>query len=167
MVCYSSMEVVAQEMNDDQVAEPEFAEPVSQEALYRIEVAEIISSNNPYNVDVEDITNRIVSICYLEYNQNPVIWTYIAFKENEYRTWEIGGAGERSIFQIHPVHKKKIKEYGLHWDDHDDLMRFGCCMVQERLDNGRTLYQAYKPWSVRYRAFQLYKKHQEEKKDGD
>jgi len=100
----------------------------------------------------------VMEVAYGEYEQDPWLWTMIARYESHWKHTVRGAAGERGWIQIHPCHKtKRFTNKGLDWDDPVDQLRVGCTMLQERLDEGKSLWSAYSPWTTRTKAWRTYK----------
>ena len=103
----------------------------------------------------------VIEVAYGEYEQDPWLWTMIARYESHWNHTVRGAAGERGCVQIHPTHIN-CKTHGftaneLDWSNPRDQLRVGCMMLQERLDEGKSLWSAYSPWATRSRAWRLYK----------
>lgn len=83
----------------------------------------------------------------------------LAEPETTFDPNEVGDAGEHGLVQIHPIHKKCIKEAGLDYNKPEDLVRWGCIMITTSLEKGKTLRQALYPWrNTRSKALSNYYK---------
>ena len=70
----------------------------------------------------------------------------IAWCESKFNTWAVGAAGERSLFQIHPIHRNGVvASLGYSWDDIFDPVA--------NINVAVALYQragSFRSWSCAY-----------------
>ena len=86
------------------------------------------------------------------------VWLLVAVAQHEstFRVSVVGGAGERGLIQVHPVHCPCMEKHGLDLDSDYDVVLEGAIMMRERFDNGKSLYATLQPWSVRHDALATY-----------
>ena len=133
------------------------------------DIEEYISSSSHTTKDAcaEDVAELIVTVAE-EQKLDPWVLVFIAERESGFNIWIVGGAGERGLLQVHPIHVYRFNDYGLDWSDYADCFRFGVCMLREGATKGKTLYSSMRPWSVRDKAgvYNRYVKHNGGTEDG-
>jgi hypothetical protein len=91
-------------------------------------------------------------------NESGIDWRLLAAVARYESTFDIharGGAHERGLLQVHPVHKARFAKAGLDWDSECDQVRFAACvMLAPNMAKG--LRAALRPWAVRARALREY-----------
>ena len=127
-------------------------------ATMREQIANYVHKCNS-KVDAKYVADAIVTVFYDEYNQDPWLWTFIIDRESNFDTTAVSPSGKHFHWtQLARDHKRLFKGHGLTWMDDFDMLRFSACMVQDKLDKGKSLFTAFKPWETRKGAFTDYKK---------
>jgi len=126
-----------------------------------------VSKHLVKGTDVAEVAELIVT-CAEEGKLDPWVLVFIAEREAGFDIWNVSGAGERGLLQVHPIHVYRFNDYGLDWSDYADCFRFGVCMLREGATKGKTLYSSMRPWSVRDKAgvYNRYVKHNGGTEDG-
>jgi hypothetical protein len=141
--------------NDSGNQNPEISKSVISETIVNTDEQNLISFMTDYvdkNKSSDKIdTKEVVELLYitpLEYNISPLLLLALAHPESGFDKTDTGSAGEKGLIQIHTCHKRSMKKAGLDYSVEADRIRWGCMMIRSRLDNGKSLHQAIKPWGV-------------------
>lgn len=111
----------------------------------------------------DGFVDAVVDICYGEFGHDPWIYVMVGFFESRWRCDVVGSANEIGWVQVHPCHNA-CKVHGfttnkLSWKKPQDVLRVACMMVQERLDEGKTMYRAFRPWTTRTKGWVRYERY--------
>jgi hypothetical protein len=80
---------------------------------------------------------------------DPLLFAALARYESRFDPACVGGAGERGLLQIHPCHKRRMRDAGLDFDSEVDRLSFAASLYKSR---------GLQPWTVRAKAQREYRR---------
>lgn len=136
-------------MPPDDDPQPEYRQP---------QAWEIVAQDDNWSQDAISVVREVAA-------QNPrkgldvgALLYSLAKYESSGRITCRGAAGERGLIQLHPVHRRRVARCGFDYASEHDRLTFALReMIYPALDEGKSLYAALRPWTVRNKALAKYK----------